>query len=191
MLPSWLIGWSSCFPSVLNEWPACQSGWCLWPQLWLRPGSGLGRAAGLFSSFKSSVPFPSRLCPIFCSLTSAGVRWMERGSLPTSSCRDGEAQKGKLHKKREILLSYLSISILLSRLYNVVLCMKSQAWFPISYQRRTVQPLYYSAMRGKRGGLQALHYSGGRGKRAGEGTGFPQMVFLADGSPYNQWREWN
>merc|ERR1719264_2195533 len=50
-----------------------------------------------------------------------------------------------------------------------------KAWRPISYERRTVQPLYYSSMRGKRGngeGFQALYYSPMRGKREnGEGPG--------------------
>merc|ERR1719264_2501085 len=47
-----------------------------------------------------------------------------------------------------------------------------KAWRPISYERRTVQPLYYSSMRGKREGsaqrVQALHYSPMRGKRGDE-----------------------
>ena len=55
-----------------------------------------------------------------------------------------------------------------------------EAWWPISYERRTVQPLYYSAMRGKRGHgegskalrVQALHYSGMRGKRGDEEENF-------------------
>merc|ERR1719264_1522759 len=55
-----------------------------------------------------------------------------------------------------------------------------KAWRPISYERRTVQPLYYSSMRGKREGsaqrVQALYYSSMRGKR-GNGEGFQALYY--------------
>ena len=117
LMNDWLAEIAVTLP-VLNKWPACRSSGCLW----LGHGAGLGPAAGFFSI--SSLLFPYNwFCLIFCSLTSAGVRWLEGGSLPTSSCRDGDTQKGKLHcKKTEIILSNLSISILLAQCNNLLCC---------------------------------------------------------------------